>query len=100
MGVYDTAFTMYIKYKYPFYENKFFYDDNAIIISKMQKYPNMEIRMTNNPLHLFFNHFSFKFQLFLWEFAVLYLVAQSCSTFCDPLDGSLPDSSVHWNSPD
>ena len=24
VGVYDTAFTMYIKYKYPFYENKFF----------------------------------------------------------------------------
>ena len=24
------------------------------------------------------------------------LVAQSCLTFCDPMDYSLPDSSVHW----
>ena len=27
------------------------------------------------------------------------LVAQSCPTFCDPMDYSLPDSSVHGDSP-
>ena len=26
-------------------------------------------------------------------------VAQSCVTLCDPVDCSLPDSSVHWDSP-
>ena len=27
------------------------------------------------------------------------LVVQSCLTLCDPVDCSLPGSSVHWNSP-
>ena len=31
--------------------------------------------------------------------AVLGLVAQSCSTFCDPMDCSPPDSSVYGDSP-
>ena len=31
--------------------------------------------------------------------AVLYLVAQSCLTLCDPMDCSLPGSSVHEDSP-
>ena len=31
--------------------------------------------------------------------AVLCLVAQSRPTLCDPLNCSLPGSSVHWNSP-
>ena len=61
----------------------------------MQKYPNMEIRMTNNPLNLFLNHFSFKFQLFLWEFSVLYLFAQSRQTLCHPVNCSLLGFSVH-----
>ena len=30
---------------------------------------------------------------------VLCLVAQSCPTLCDPIDCSLPDSSVHGDSP-
>ena len=30
-----------------------------------------------------------------WRCAVLYLVAQSCLTLCDPMDCSLPGSSVH-----
>ena len=30
---------------------------------------------------------------------VLCLVAQSCPTLCDPMDGSLPVSSVHGDSP-
>ena len=30
---------------------------------------------------------------------VLCLVAQSCLTLCDPMDCSLPDSSVHGDSP-
>ena len=30
--------------------------------------------------------------------AVLCLVTQSCLTLCDPVDCSLPDSSVHWDS--
>ena len=29
---------------------------------------------------------------------VLCLVTQSCSTFCDPMDCSLPDSSIHGDS--
>ena len=29
----------------------------------------------------------------------LFLVAQSCPTLCDPMDCSLPGSSVHWDSP-
>ena len=29
----------------------------------------------------------------------LCLVAQSCPTLCDPMDCSLPGSSVHWDSP-
>ena len=41
----------------------------------------------------------------LWEFpctlyfAVLCLVTQSCLTLCDPMDYSLPGSSVHGDSP-
>ena len=31
--------------------------------------------------------------------AVLCLVAQSCPTLCDPMDYSLPGSSVHGDSP-
>ena len=31
--------------------------------------------------------------------SVLCLVTQSCLTLCDPLDFSLPDSSVHGDSP-
>ena len=31
--------------------------------------------------------------------SVLCLVTQSCPTLCDPLDCSLPDSSVHGESP-
>ena len=31
--------------------------------------------------------------------AVLCLVAQSCLTLCDPMDYSLPGSSVHGDSP-
>ena len=31
--------------------------------------------------------------------SVLCLVAQSCLTLCDPMDYSLPASSVHWDSP-
>ena len=31
---------------------------------------------------------------------MLCLVAQSCLTLCDPMDCSLPGSSVHGNSPD
>ena len=31
--------------------------------------------------------------------AVLYLVAQSCPTLCDPMDYSPPGSSVHEDSP-
>ena len=34
-----------------------------------------------------------------WEVTVLYLVVQSCPTLCDPMDGSLPGSSVHGDSP-
>ena len=30
---------------------------------------------------------------------VLCLVAQLCLTLCDPMDSSLPDSSVHGDSP-
>ena len=30
---------------------------------------------------------------------MLYLVAQSCLTLCDPMDCSLPGSSVHGGSP-
>ena len=30
---------------------------------------------------------------------VLCLVTQSCPTLCDPIDCSLPGSSVHWGSP-
>ena len=33
-------------------------------------------------------------------FAVLCLVALSCPTLCDPMDCSLPGSSVHGDSPD
>ena len=33
------------------------------------------------------------------SFAVLWLVAQSCLTLCDPTDCSLPSPSVHGNSP-
>ena len=32
-------------------------------------------------------------------FAVLCLDAQLCPTLCDPMDHSLPDSSVHGDSP-
>ena len=33
------------------------------------------------------------------DFAVLYLVTQSCPTLCDPMDCSPPGSSVHGDSP-
>ena len=32
-------------------------------------------------------------------YAVLGLVSQSCLTLCDPMDGRLPGSSVHGDSP-
>ena len=36
----------------------------------------------------------------LWHFLTLYvLVTQSCPTLCNPMDYSLPDSSVHEDSP-
>ena len=31
---------------------------------------------------------------------MLWLVAQPCLTLCDPMDSSLPGSSVHRDSPD
>ena len=34
-----------------------------------------------------------------WPCAVLCLAAQSCPTLCDPMDYSLPGSSVHGDSP-
>ena len=34
-----------------------------------------------------------------WNTAVLYLVAESCLTLCDPMDCSPPGSSVHVDSP-
>ena len=37
--------------------------------------------------------------LFFIELAVLCWAAQSCQTLCNPMDCSLPDSSVHGNSP-
>ena len=33
-------------------------------------------------------------------FAVLCLVAQSCPILCDPMDGRMPDFSVHGDSPE
>ena len=38
-------------------------------------------------------------QLFISPCAVLCLVAQSCLTLCDPIDCTLPGSSVHGDSP-
>ena len=35
-----------------------------------------------------------------YGFAVLGLVAQLCPILCDPMDCSLPGSSVHGDSPD
>ena len=35
----------------------------------------------------------------LWQTCVLYLVAQSCLTLCNPMDCSLSGSSVHGDSP-
>ena len=35
----------------------------------------------------------------LGQCSVLCLVAQSCLTLCDPMDCSLPGSSIHGNSP-
>ena len=34
-----------------------------------------------------------------WDYTVLCLVIQSCPTLCDPMDCSLPGSSVHLDSP-
>ena len=31
-----------------------------------------------------------------WRFTLWVLVTQSCLTLCEPMDSSLPDSSVHW----
>ena len=33
-----------------------------------------------------------------WKVKVNVLVAQSCLTLCDPMDGDPPGSSVHWIS--
>ena len=33
------------------------------------------------------------------DITVLCLAAQSCLTLCDPIDGSRPGSSIHWDSP-
>ena len=38
-------------------------------------------------------------RLELWSSHFLCLVAQSCPTLCDPMDGSLPGSSVHGDFP-
>ena len=42
---------------------------------------------------------SFKEQIFSIHHTVLCLVAQSCLTLCDTMDGSLPGSPVHEDSP-
>ena len=38
-------------------------------------------------------------QICAWSFTVLCLVAQLCPTLCNPMDCSLPGSSVHGDSP-
>ena len=40
-----------------------------------------------------------KVQKALYAYAVLCLVSQSCPTLCNPMDCSLPGSSVHGDSP-
>ena len=43
--------------------------------------------------------FQTDFLTIIFGCAVLCLVTQSCPTFCDPMDCSLPRSSVHGDSP-
>ena len=51
-----------------------------------------------NPTHSFKNK-SKRVKLKIHSCAVLCLIAQSCPTLCDPMDCSLPGSSVHGDSP-
>ena len=43
---------------------------------------------------------SLRYLLLLYYIAVLWLIAQSCPTLCDPMDSSPPGSSVYEDSPD
>ena len=55
--------------------------------------------MYSKMIQLYKHTYSFFLKFFSHMCAVLCLIAQLCPTVCDSMDCSLPDSSIHGNSP-